>query len=67
MPARDVLTVDGVGAPEEPLFGDAIRALFVARARLGGRDDVPLEGRYAQDGDPHVGSTWIGRRAGTGG
>jgi hypothetical protein len=52
VPARDVLTVDGAGAPEEPPFGDAIRALFVARARLGGRDDVPLEGSYAQDGDP---------------
>jgi hypothetical protein len=52
VPARDVLTVDGAGAPEEPPFGDAVRALFVVRARLGGRDDVPLEGSYAQDGDP---------------
>lgn len=52
VPARDVLTVDGVGAPEEPPFADAVRALFVVRARLGGRDDVPLEGSYAQDGDP---------------
>ena len=52
VPARDVLTVDGAGAPEEPPFVDAIRSLFVLRARLGGRDDVPMEGGYAQDGDP---------------
>ena len=29
-----------------------MRALFAVRAALGGRDDVPLEGSYAQDGDP---------------
>jgi hypothetical protein len=51
VPPRDVLTVDGVGAPEDAPFGAAIRALFAVRAALGGRDDVPLEGSYAQDGD----------------
>lgn len=52
VPARDLLTVDGIGAPETPAFGRAIRALFAVRAALGGHDDVPLEGTYAQDGDP---------------
>lgn len=52
VPARDLLTVDGIGAPEAPAFGRAIRALFAVRAALGGHDDVPLEGTYAQDGDP---------------
>jgi hypothetical protein len=52
MPGRDVLTVDGVGAPEDAPFGAAVRALFAVRAALGARDDVPLEGSYAQDGDP---------------
>lgn len=52
LPARDVLTVDGVGAPEDPSFGAAVRALFAVRAALGGRDDVALEGSYAQQGDP---------------
>jgi hypothetical protein len=50
--ARDVLTVDGVGAPEDPPFARAVRALFAVRAALGGHDDVPLEGSYAQDGNP---------------
>jgi hypothetical protein len=52
VPARDVLTVDGVGAPEDPPFAAAVRALFAVRAALGDRNDVPLEGSYAQDGDP---------------
>jgi hypothetical protein len=52
LPARDVLTVDGVGSPETPAFGAAIRALVLVRAALGGRDDLPIEGSYAQDGDP---------------
>jgi hypothetical protein len=52
LPPRDVLTVDGIGAPEDPAFGAAIRALFAVRAALGGPDDVPLEGSYAQDGNP---------------
>lgn len=52
IPARDLLTVDGTGAPESPAFGRAVRALFAVRAALGARDDVPLEGTYAQDGDP---------------
>jgi hypothetical protein len=52
IPARDVLTVDGVGAPEDAPFSAAVRALFAVRAALGARDDVPLEGSYAQDGDP---------------
>lgn len=49
---RAVLTVDGVGAPEEAPFAAAVRALFAVRAALGARQDVPLEGSYAQDGDP---------------
>lgn len=52
IPERDVLTVDGVGAPEGAPFTAAVRALFAVRAALGARDDVPLEGSYAQDGDP---------------
>ena len=52
IPARDVLTVDGVGAPEDASFTAAVRALYAVRAALGARDDVPLEGSYAQDGDP---------------
>ena len=52
VPARDVLTVDGTGAPEAPTFTRAVRALFAVRAALGARDDVALEGSYAQDGDP---------------
>ena len=52
IPARDVLTVDGLGAPEDPPFTRAVRALLAVRAALGGRDDVPVEGSYAQDGDP---------------
>jgi hypothetical protein len=52
IPARTVLTVDGVGAPEDDAFAGAVRALYAVRAALGGRDDVPLEGSYAQDGDP---------------
>jgi hypothetical protein len=51
VPARDMLTVDGTGAPESPRFGRAIRALFAVRAALGARDDVPLEGTYTQGGD----------------
>jgi len=50
LPARDVLTVDGRGDPAAPAFAGAVRALFAVRAVLGGRDDVPLEGSYAQDG-----------------
>lgn len=52
IPAREVLAVDGRGTPEDPSFGEAIRALFAVRAALGARDDVPLEGSYHQDGDP---------------
>jgi hypothetical protein len=52
VPARDVLTVDGTGAPEAPAFGAAVRALFAVRAALGAHEDVPLEGSYSQDGDP---------------
>jgi hypothetical protein len=52
IPARAVLTVDGTGAPDEPAFVDAVRALYSVRAALGARDDVPLEGSYCQDGDP---------------
>jgi hypothetical protein len=52
LPARAVLTVDGTGAPEAPAFTSAVRALFAARAAMGARDDVPLEGSYSQDGDP---------------
>ncbi len=52
IPERDVLTVDGVGAPEGAPFAAAVRALFAVRAALGARADVPLEGSYAQDGDP---------------
>ena len=52
IPARDVLTVDGVGSPDGDAFTAAVRALYAVRAALGGRDDVPLEGSYAQDGDP---------------
>lgn len=52
LPARPVLAVDGRGAPESPRFAAAVRALFAVRAALGARADVPLEGTYAQDGDP---------------
>lgn len=52
LPPRDVLSVDGRGDPAAPAFAGAVRALFAVRAALGGRDDVPLEGSYAQDGDP---------------
>jgi len=52
IPARAVLTVDGVGDPEAPEFTRAVRALFAARAALGALGDAPLEGSYAQDGDP---------------
>ncbi len=51
LPARDVLVVEGVGAPESPAFQAAIRGLVIVRAALGG-DDRPIEGSYAQDGDP---------------
>jgi hypothetical protein len=37
IPARDVLTVDGLGAPEDPSFTRAVRALLAVRAALGGR------------------------------
>lgn len=50
--ARALLTVDGTGAPEDAAFTRAVRALFAVRAALGATDDVPLEGTYAQDGDP---------------
>jgi hypothetical protein len=49
IPARDVLAVDGVGAPGSPAFVSAIRALVVANR---GAVDIPFEGTYAQDGDP---------------
>ncbi|WP_281690426.1 GyrI-like domain-containing protein [Pseudonocardia thermophila] len=52
IPARDVLTVDGAGAPESPEFGTAIQALYAVRAALGDLTDVPLEGTYTQGGDP---------------
>jgi hypothetical protein len=52
IPARDVLTVDGIGSPDADAFTAAVRALYAVRAALGGRDDVPLECSYAQDGDP---------------
>ena len=52
VPARPVLAVDGRGAPESPPFAAAVRALFAVRAALGAHEDVPLEGTYAQDGDP---------------
>ncbi|WP_300018774.1 GyrI-like domain-containing protein [Pseudonocardia sp.] len=51
VPARALLVVDGRGAPEDPAFTAAVRALFAVRAALGATDDVPLEGTYAQDGD----------------
>lgn len=51
LPDRDLLTVEGVGAPETPAFGAAIKALVAVRTALGG-DDGPVEGSYAQDGDP---------------
>lgn len=52
LPAGSLLAVDGRGAPEDAPFAAAIRALFAVRAALGAGDDVPLEGSYAQDGDP---------------
>lgn len=52
LPGREVLTVDGRGSPDAPAFAAAVRALFAVRATLGGRVEVPLEGSYAQDGDP---------------
>ena len=52
LPARPVLAVDGRGAPEDPPFAAAVRALFAVRAALGARETVALEGSYAQDGDP---------------
>lgn len=52
VPARAVLTVDGRGAPEDPSFTRAVRALFAVRAALGAAADVPLEGTYSQHGDP---------------
>jgi hypothetical protein len=52
VPARDVLAVDGTGAPESPAFTSAIGALFALRGALDAAADVPLEGTYNQDGDP---------------
>ena len=52
LPARDVLTVDGEGGPEDPRFAAAIRALYAVRGALGAPDDVPLEGTYQQGEDP---------------
>lgn len=52
LPARALLAVDGEGAPEDHPFTAAVRALFAVRAALGAPADVPLEGTYAQDGDP---------------
>lgn len=51
LPGRPVLSVDGLGAPEAPLFLAAVRALFAVRAALGGQHDVPLEGTYSQADD----------------
>lgn len=52
VPPGAVLTVDGTGPADGAPFTGAVRALFAVRAALGARDDVPLEGRYAQHGDP---------------
>jgi hypothetical protein len=52
LPARALLAVDGRGAPEGHPFTAAVRALFAVRAALGAPADVPLEGSYAQEGDP---------------
>ncbi len=52
VPARPMLAVDGRGAPEDTPFAAAVRALFAVRAALGAHGEVPLEGSYAQDGDP---------------
>lgn len=52
LPARSRLAVDGVGAPEDAAFTRAVRALYAVRHALGDAADVPLEGSYAQDGDP---------------
>ncbi|MCX6467393.1 MAG: GyrI-like domain-containing protein, partial [Pseudonocardiales bacterium] len=46
------LVVDGRGGAEGLPFAAAVRALFRARAALGAPMGVPLEGTYAQDGDP---------------
>ncbi|WP_433274188.1 GyrI-like domain-containing protein [Pseudonocardia xinjiangensis] len=50
LPARDVLAVDGRGAPEDPSFAAAVSALFATRLALGADQDVPLEGTYSQGG-----------------
>lgn len=50
LPARDVLAVDGRGAPEDPPFTGAVSALFATRFTLGADQDVPLEGTYSQGG-----------------
>lgn len=52
LPARDVLTVDGSGAPESSGFQKAIRGLVVVRAALGADDGPPFEGSYWQAGEP---------------
>lgn len=52
LPARTVLAVDGRGAPEDPPFAAALRALYAVRAALGAPADVPAEGTYTQGGDP---------------
>ncbi|MEN3266930.1 GyrI-like domain-containing protein [Pseudonocardia sp.] len=50
LPTRDVLSVDGRGAPEDQAFVTAIRALFAVRLGLGAGEGVPLEGSYSQGG-----------------
>lgn len=50
--ARSLLVVDGRGGADGLPFAAAVRALFRARAALGAPMGVPLEGTYAQDGDP---------------
>jgi len=52
VPARAVLTVDGIGDPADAAFAAAVRALLAVRTALGAPADVPVEGSYAQDGDP---------------
>ncbi len=50
LPARDELVVDGRGDPDAAPFRLAVAALYSARAALGDRTDVPLEGSYWQTG-----------------
>ncbi|OLT16141.1 hypothetical protein BJF78_14655 [Pseudonocardia sp. CNS-139] len=52
LPAREVLAVDGAGSPDAPGFLAAIGGLFALYGTLGGAGDPPLEGTFAQEGDP---------------